>query len=335
MQASGANPTADSTASQLDEQRSLALGLWVSLAIALMGLLAYGLSGSEAVLLDGLYAGVMALTSLVTARIGANVSRPPDRGWPFGYEGQEAVYVLLRSLLLLGILSFAALNAGRELLAWWQGDTPKPIATGPAGWYGLLGGLSCGALAWAQHRSWVAGGRCSELLRTESRAARLDTAITGGTGAVLVAAPLLNGTALAPLEPVADALLVLVLSLVVAGEPLHRFRQALRETAGAACDPELIHRTRAAAAGLVEAAAAQLLDLSVVKLGRISTVVAYVNPGRAVEASWLDRLRGQLDAGCGALLGPVRAEVVLTGRMPFDRGTSGAGRRLTGEPTGF
>jgi len=58
------------------------------------------------------------------------------------------------------------------------------------------------------------------LLRTESSAALLDTAITGGTGAVLVATPLLTTTPLAP--------------LVVAGEPLHRFRLALRETAGAA-----------------------------------------------------------------------------------------------------
>jgi len=318
--ASGA-PAADNA---LSEQHSLALGLWVSLAIAVLGLVSYVLSGSEAVLLDGLYAGVMAVTSLVAARVGANVVRPPDRGWPFGYEGQEAVYVLLRSLLLLGILSFAGLNAARDLLAWWQGDSPEAIATGPVGWYGLLGGLSCGALAWAQHRSWVSGGRCSELLRTESRAALLDTAITGGTGAVLVAAPLLNSTALAPLVPVADALLVLVLSLVVAGEPLHRFRLALRETAGAACEPELIQTTRCGVQTLVEAATAQLLDLSVVKLGRISYVVAYVNPAGAVEASWLDGLRDQLEERCTTLLGPVRAEVVLTGRPPFSGAVTAA-----------
>lgn len=307
----------------LSEQRSLALGLWVSLVIALLGLIAYGLSGSEAVLLDGLYAGVMALTSLVAVRIGANVQRPPDRTWPFGYEGQEAVYVLLRSLLLIGILSFAALNGVRELIAWLEGSSPEAIATAPAGWYGLLGGLSCGALAWVQHRSWVMGGRCSELLRTESRAALLDTAITGGTGAVLVAAPLLEATPLAPLVPVADTLLVLVLSLVVLQEPLHRFRLALRETAGAACAPELIAQTRSAATALVEGAAAELLDLSVVKLGRISTVLVYVNPARAVEACWLDELRQQLDGVCGELLGPVRTEVVLTGRPPFSRASGG------------
>jgi len=301
----------------LSEAGSLALGLWVSLAIALLGLLTYALSGSEAVLLDGLYAGVMALTSLVAARIGANVSRPPDRGWPFGYEGQEAVYVLLRSLLLLGILSFAALNAGRELLAWWQGSLPAPIDTSVVGWYGLLGGLGCGALAWVQHRSWVEGGCHSELLRTESRAALLDTAITGGTGAALMASPALAATPLAPLQPVADALLVLLLAVVVAGEPLHRFRQALRETAGAACDPALIQRCRASALSLLQPQGTQLLDLSLVKLGRITTVVVFIDPGMPVSAAWVDALRQQLESVCAEGAGAVRVELVLTCRSPF------------------
>lgn len=309
----------------LSEGRSLVLGLWVSLAISLLGLLTYVLSGSEAVLLDGLYAGVMAITSLVAARIGSNVRRPPDRGWPFGYEGQEAVYVLLRSLLLLGILSFAALNACRELLAWWQGSRPAPIDTALVGWYGLLGGLGCGALAWAQHRSWLAGGCRSELLRTESRAALLDTAITGGTGAALMASPALAGTPLAPLQPVADALLVLLLAVVVAGEPLHRFRQALRETAGAAGDPALIQHCREAASRLLEPQGTRLLDLGLVKLGRMTTVVAYIDPGCAVSADWVDALRRNLERDCAQKTGSLRAELVLTCRSPFDAAQAASG----------
>ena len=35
------------------------------------------------------------------------------------------------------------------------------------------------------------------------------------------------------------------------------------------------------------------------------------------RSSWLDNLRTQLEASCTTLLGPVRAEVVLTGRPPF------------------
>jgi predicted Co/Zn/Cd cation transporter (cation efflux family) len=309
--------------SQTSEQGSLHLGIWVSLTIAVLGLVAYAFSGSDAVLLDGLYAGVMAGTSLVAARVGANVKRPPDRGWPFGYEGQEALYVLLRSLLLIGILSFALLAALQEILAYLQGQIPEAVELGPVGWYGLLGGLSCGALAWVQHRAWIAGGRCSELLRTESRAALLDTAITGITGAALMAAPWLTATPLAPLVPISDALLVVVLALVVIAEPIQRFAGALRETAGAACDPALIRSTRQQVQELLRGASAALLDLSVVKLGRISFVVAYLDPGQPVDGAWLDNLRDQLDHCCGELLGPVRTELVITHRAPFC-GTPGA-----------
>ncbi len=37
---------------------------------------------------------------LIASRISRNVVRPPDQAWPYGYEGQEALYVLPRSLVL-------------------------------------------------------------------------------------------------------------------------------------------------------------------------------------------------------------------------------------------
>ena len=50
-------------------------------------------TGSSALLLDGLYSAVLVGSSLIASRISRNVVRPPDRAWPYGYEGQEALYV--------------------------------------------------------------------------------------------------------------------------------------------------------------------------------------------------------------------------------------------------
>jgi divalent metal cation (Fe/Co/Zn/Cd) transporter len=66
------------------ERRSLQIGVVASLLMAAMGISVYALSGSEALLLDGLYSGVMAASSFIAARIGANVVRPPDRAYPYG-----------------------------------------------------------------------------------------------------------------------------------------------------------------------------------------------------------------------------------------------------------
>ena len=81
------------------------IGVAASLLMAAMGISVYALSGSEALLLDGLLSGVMAASSFIT-----------DRAYPYGYDGQEALYVLFRSLVLIGILSFAVITAGTTIV---------------------------------------------------------------------------------------------------------------------------------------------------------------------------------------------------------------------------
>ena len=88
------------------EQRSLRFGVGANAVMALAGFSAHVLTGSSALLLDGLYSGVLVGSSLIASRISMNVVRPPDRAWPYGYEGQEALYVLFRSLVLLGVIGF-------------------------------------------------------------------------------------------------------------------------------------------------------------------------------------------------------------------------------------
>ena len=84
------------------EQRSLRFGVGANAVMALAGFSAHVLTGSSALLLDGLYSAVLVGSSLIASRISRNVVRPPDRAWPNGYEGQEALYALFRSLGLSG-----------------------------------------------------------------------------------------------------------------------------------------------------------------------------------------------------------------------------------------
>ena len=89
------------------EQQSLRFGIGANAVMTVAGFSAHVLSGSRALLLDGLYSAVLEESSLIASRISRNVVRPPDhRAWPYGYEGQEALYVLFRSLLLLGVIGF-------------------------------------------------------------------------------------------------------------------------------------------------------------------------------------------------------------------------------------
>ena len=332
-QAPGAEPTTDDPDLKHDpgliELQALRLGVWASLAIAIAGVAAYALSGSDALLLDGLYAGVMALTSVVAARIGTVVQRPPERGWPYGFGGQEALFVLFRSLLLIGMLSVAVVAALRELATWLAGGAlPMAVELAPVGAYTLLTVALCLLLAWRQRQAWLASGRRSELLLLESRAAGLDAAITAGAGGALLLGPPLAHTPLAPLVPLSDPLLVILIALVVMAEPVQHVLEALRQTAGAACDPQLIATSRSRVqqqlAELGGDTPVRLLDFSLQKLGRTTFPVAWLDPGQPVDGAWMDALRQRLQANLGELLGPLRCELLLTRQAPFTGGEHGS-----------
>jgi len=139
-------PQASPGARQI-ERRSLQIGVAASLVMAAIGISVDALSGSEALLLDGLYSGVMAASSFIAARIDANVVRPPDRAYPYGYDGKEALYVLFRSLVLIGILSVAMVTAGITIVNHLAGQTAAAVQLRPVAGYAGLMVVLCLALA--------------------------------------------------------------------------------------------------------------------------------------------------------------------------------------------
>ena len=70
--------------------------------------------------------------------------------------------------------------------------------------------------------------RVSDVLKIESKASLIDGCISAGAGAALMGTVLLKDTALDFLLPVADSILVLVLSLVIIGQPMNSMAIATR-----------------------------------------------------------------------------------------------------------
>ena len=303
---------------RLIERRSLKIGVYASALMAVAGVCVHLISGSYALLLDGLYSAVMVGSGLVAARISRNVVRPPDRAYPYGYDGQEALYVLFRSLLLMGVLSFAAISALSTIIDYAYGELISSVRLGPVAWYSIAMVATCWGLAWRHHHDWCRTGRHSQILLTEAKAARLDGLISGMTGLALLGAPLLKGTVLSVLIPVTDSLLVLVVSLVVLREPLQGFLTALGQAAGASAETDLIRSTRLALEDLLAGLSCWLLDLTVYQVGRTAFVVVYLNPSQPMDGGAIDLIRDRIQERCQSLLAcPVRTEVILTATPPF------------------
>ena len=66
------------------EIRSLQIGKWGNLVMAIAGVVTAYLSRSDAILVDGLFSGVNFASAIIAARVGAIVLLPPDREHPWG-----------------------------------------------------------------------------------------------------------------------------------------------------------------------------------------------------------------------------------------------------------
>ena len=302
------------------EQRSLRCGIWANAVMTLAGFVAHVASGSSALLLDGLYSAVLVGSSLMACRISCNVVRPPDRSWPYGYDGQEALYVLFRSLVLLGVIGFGVGSAVSTLIDWSRGGVLPLLHLQPVAAYTVTMTGLCSLLAWRHHRDWQRTGRISLLLRTEARNARIDAVITMATGVALLASPVLLETPLAAIAPIVDPLLVLAVSLMLLREPVLALTDAMAQAAGCAANPDVLQKTRTVLMQELVGLQLQMMDFTVQQLGRTAFVVVYINPLEPLDSVTVDGLRHHIDARCSAALGqPVRTEVILTQRPPIHR----------------
>ena len=305
------------------EARALNLGTAGNAFGAIAALFFYLRSGSDALLLDGLYTAVMAGASVIAGRVNRAAMQPRSRAYPFGASGQEPLYVLFRTLVLLGILAFAVTSALGKVLTYVRGAPIQPVELGGLGWYfGAM--LLLNLWLWQVfQRSWRRGERSSDMLRGMAVSARIDALISAGTGAGLLGAPLLLGTALAPLVPITDSLLVLMLCVALLPEPIGIVMAAVAEAAGSSSSvgEERLAQCRAAMEPTFNAQDCQLIELAMLKLGRTYTVVAYMEPNAPISAAEVDALRTLLGQQVQAMLqAPVLAEVIPTATHPYAGG---------------
>ena len=300
------------------ERRSLEVGKWGNLLMAVAGVAAAMLSHSDALLVDGLYSGVNFISAIIAAQISLAVARPADRRYPLGYDAYEAIYVTFRSLVLLGIMAFAVFNAVHKIFVYASGGDVPELVFGPIFVYAVAMVVICFALAAWHQRNWRLSGGQSEILQTESRAAVVDGVISGGAGGGLAAAGLLTGTALDFLVPVADSIIVLIMCALIVRQPAVMFLGALNEIAGASADPATIEKTRTTVAERLQNRPFQLLEIVVTKIGRSHFVISYIKPEQPITGDEADQLWKELNEAIQATLGQVSTEIIIAGKSPYD-----------------
>lgn len=300
------------------EQRSLAPAKWANLFMGSAGIVAAIASNASALMLDGLFSGVNFLAAVFATRVAASVQRRPDTLRPFGYEIDEPIYIMFRSLVLTGVIIVAGFIAADKIIGYVLGAEIAPVKLDWVVGYMILILSICCALAIWHHRHWIKTGRQSELLRTERAAAIIDGILSAAAGVAFVVIALLKGTPLAFLVPISDAIVVLGLALYMLPRPVAMFTQALKQVAGEAAEPQVLAELRDAIGHELTGEPFALLQLAATRTGRALFVLVYIRPQQSVTAAALDALHDRVVRACQSAYPLLRMEIIFTGKMPYE-----------------
>jgi len=300
------------------ERRGLILGITGNLIGAVSGIGMYVHSRSDALLLDGLYTAVLAVSGLVALKVSQSAMAPRSRAYPFGASGQEPLYMLFQSLVMIGMVTFAGVGAAGRVFAVATGGATTDVQLSGLSWYFSAMVLLNLALWWLVRRHWQRSGGTSDLLLSNSNTSLFDAAVSGATGIALVSSPQLLTTPLAPLTPMVDSLIVLVLSALFLPAPLRELLRAVAESAGVSVERSLQRSCHDALVKELDQHGCSLVELAMIKLGRTFTVVAYIDPALPLRSSDVDQLRQQVDRLMQQhLQAPVFCEVIPTEEHPY------------------
>jgi predicted Co/Zn/Cd cation transporter (cation efflux family) len=303
-----------------EELSALDYSKWVNLFMGVAGVVAAIVSHATALVLDGLFSGVNFLAAVLAGRVAKSIRRPADANRPFGYEIDEPVYIMFRSLVLTGIIIVALFNAVAKVVAYFQGKHIEEIVLGPIVGYMVLMIVLCFGLASIHHRKWIATGRQSELLKSERSVSVINGILSAAMGLAFIGIAMLKNTPLSFLTPISDSIVVTGLALYMIGKPIRSFSDALAEVIGVGAPEEMARGIRQAMSDALKDSRFEFLGASVTKSGRTLFALAHVRPDQPTSAEMLDEIRDRLRDVCNSLPHRTVVEIVYTTRAPYENG---------------
>jgi predicted Co/Zn/Cd cation transporter (cation efflux family) len=207
------------------EASLLRLSIIATFLIAALGLLLGLVSGSIAILFDGLFSVVDAGITWLMLLVARLVAQESDAKFQYGYWHLEPLVVALKAAVLMTLVAFGFLGAVQSLRA--GGHTPE---LGPAVGYSVLVVLICaGTWFWMWRHNRRIG---SALVQLDMKAWAMSGVITAALLIAFLAAMAMRGTRFEPLLPYVDPAILAILSLAILPVPWKDANLAFRDIFG-------------------------------------------------------------------------------------------------------
>ena len=297
------------------EQKALWISGFGALVLAALGIGFALLSGSEAILLDGVFSTLGFFMALMTIYVSRIVRRPDDEVFQYGYAHFAPLMNVLKSLVMAVLCGFALLSAISTLRSGGQA-----MAVGSAVLYAAIASTIGAVLFFYLNR--VAQQTGSVLVSLDAKAARLDMFLSGAVLVSFALGWLAIGTSMERYLDYLDPLVVAGLCLVALPVPLKVLWESGREVLLLAPDPEVQRSVIEKIEAALEEFPVEEHRVRMLKLGNVMSVTLHLRTSadyRIEGISDLDQVRYAIEKSLAKLDLDIGLDVLFVNDMALAR----------------
>lgn len=214
------------------EVKALKIGVATNLIMAISGWVTYALTNSEALLLDGNFSFINAI-SIFAAIIIVKKRHQKTPLFPYGRYFFESFFILFKGLLILGLTIAAIFQNVIKIIEFIGGQEVPKLIAGPILYYSIFMTILCFGMAFYFNRSNKIIENKSSLINVEAKSSIIDGYLSLIVGIALLL------TTIVPIESIfsfllyiGDSIIVILLSLFMLKIPYNIIKEGFIELGG-------------------------------------------------------------------------------------------------------
>jgi divalent metal cation (Fe/Co/Zn/Cd) transporter len=216
----------------LIETSALKIGVVINVIMAIAGWVAYSVTGSEALFLDGNFSFISSITT-VGAIIIIHKKHKRTAVFPYGRYFYESFFTLSKGILILGVIIAAVFQNVIKIIRYFEGESLERLKTGPIVIYMILMVFLCFGLAYLFHSKNKKINFKSSILAVETKASKIDGFMTIAVGIALVLTTFVpDNSKLSFLLYIGDAIIVILMALLLLKTPFDVIKEGFIELGG-------------------------------------------------------------------------------------------------------
>ncbi len=266
------------------EKRAMSVSLYANLLFVVVELVMAMVTGSQAVLLDGVYDGVEFLMLLPSVFLIPLLYQPSNEKYPFGHMQMETVFIVVKGIIMLSMETVFIVVKGIIMLSVTVGLIFNSIRTLITGGHSI----DFGMVAWFELFAAVLGiavtlylvrknkNMNSPLIAVEMQGWKIDSMLSLGMTVAFLLPMLVRFDWMDKISPYLDSILTIVLSMIMLPEPIRTVFSGIRDLLLISPEEETVEEIKAIVEPIIKESKCTEIYYDILRTGRKLWISAYI-----------------------------------------------------------